>query len=179
MKHIKEKTKSVAINYFDLSDDISISIFPGIYNLYSYGLVAKTETSKKVYSYGFINNLECFNNGNIVLKYNVLYPEAEVQYIESENKVILKINMNDLSGIFSVSSISLKQGSDRVRSLSFYKYNENYIADVPLYENGEWYMNISYSLLSSKKDNDILDKDNIYISTSYFSDIYLGEFYFL
>ena len=50
---------------FDLTSDISLSIFPGIYNIYSYGLLEKTKTSKKVYSYGLFNNIKCFDNKNI------------------------------------------------------------------------------------------------------------------
>ena len=179
LRHITDKSKSNAINCFDLSNDTSLSLFPGIYNFYLYGLIAKTEKSKQVFSYGILNNIECFNNKNFSIKFKKLYPDVEIQNIESENKVFLKINMNELSGIFSLSSVSIKQGSDRVRSLKFNKENNYYVAEVPLYENGEWFMNISYLLLSSKKDDKILDKDNIYISTSYFKNIYLGDFNFL
>lgn len=174
LKHVSDKTKSIAVDYFDLSDDISLSVFPGMYNLYSYGLVTKTETSKQVYSYSILNNIGCFSDKNINIKFDKLSPDAVIQTIE--DKFFLKINMNELSEIFSLSSLSLKQGNDRYRSLTFHKENNYYIAEVPFYENGKWYMNISYLLLSSKKNDETLEKDNIYISTSHFSDIYLGEY---
>ncbi len=84
--------------------------------------------------------------------------------------------MNELGGIFSISSLSLKQGNDRFRSLDIQKENNFYFTEVPLIENGDWFMNISYLLYDSKKRSDVLIKDNISISTSYFKDIFLGEF---
>lgn len=179
LKHISDKTKSFAVNCFDLTNDLNISLFPGVYNFYSYGLVDKTETSKNVFSYSIIENIKLFENNDIKLYFNILNPDVKIEYDEVNNKVYLKVFINELFGIFTVSSISLKQGIDRVRSLDFNKLDNIYLAEVPLYENGEWFLNISFSLLSSKKDNIILDKDNIYISTSYFKDIFLGEFNFL
>lgn len=163
-----------------MSDDISESLFPGIYNIYAYGLVEKTETSKKVYSYSIKKNLECFENSknDILLDFTILTPSAEIIIEDPIDTPILKVYIEGISDIFSLSSLSVKQGSDRVRSVDFERHDDTmtYTAPVPIYENGDWYMNISYSLKSSKKDEDALDADDIYISTSYFKDIFLGEF---
>ncbi len=179
LKHISDNKKSFAINCFDLTADLNISLFPGVYNLYSYGLVNKTETTKKVFSYSNIEKIKLFEDKKTELFFKILTPDVLIEYDNINNKVVLKVFMNELYSIFTVSSISIKQGIDRVRSLDFIKQDNIYLAEVPLFENGEWFLNISYSLLSSKKNKSILDKDSIKISTSYFSNIFLGEFYFL
>lgn len=179
LKNISDNARSYAVNNFDLTNDLNISLFPGVYSLYSYGLIDKTETSKKVFSYSIIENIEFFQNKKIKLSFKILNPDVLIEYDYINDKVFLKVFMNDLYGFFTVSSISIKQGSDRVRSLDFIKLDNIYLAEVPLYENGEWFLNISYSLLSSKINKSILDNDNIYLSTSYFKDILLGEFNFL
>ena len=176
----KDRYKSYGINQYEYNVKIKVSLFPGIYNIYTYGLVEKTSSSKKVYSFNTKKGVECFVNSerNILIKPCVLIPQADIL----ENFIdlpILKVYMSELIDIFSLSSLSVKQGTDRVRSVT-YEYDENditYNANVSLYENGDWYMNISY-LLKSKKDSNILEQDNIYISTSYFKNIFLGEYYF-
>ncbi len=175
-KNINDSKESFAVNNFDLTDDIKTSLFPGIYNLYIYGLIDKDENSKMVFSYSIINNLEIYENKNIKLDLTQLDPDVLVEYDNIKNKVYLKIYMNELGGIFSISSLSLKQGNDRFRSLDIQKENNFYFTEVPLIENGDWFMNISYLLYDSKKRSDVLIKDNISISTSYFKDIFLGEF---
>ena len=61
-------------------------------------------------------------------------------------------------------------------------YDFNYLSDDKKYAivvpniQGDWTANISYSL-KSRVDNEVLKNDNISISTSYFSDIFLGKWY--
>lgn len=169
------KDESIGVNYHESGNNLKVSLFPGVYNIYAYGLIEKTNTSKKVYSFSIEKNIKCFDNSDILINLKTLAPQAEIVIIE--NLPVLKVNMNDLYEIFYLSSLSIKQGGDRVRSLD-YSFNNNdksYIANVPLYENGDWYFNISYCL-KSKIDKDILNKDNVDISTSYFSSIYLGNY---
>lgn len=181
-KNIYNKKKSTGYNIFDISSDISFYIYPGVYNIYTYGLFEKTSTSLKVLNYDIRKNIDIFNdsNKNIQVEMKLLTTSYDVEYDSKSENAILKIHMNEIYDIFSLSSISVRQGEDRVRSLSYYfdERDLSYIVDVPLYENGDWFMNISYKL-KSKIDDDLLDGSDIYISTSYFKDIYLGEYFFI
>jgi hypothetical protein len=172
-QNIKNRNLSFGINTIEIND-ISTNIKPGIYNIYIYGFNDKTETSKKVYSYCILRNNEEFNDDQIMGVMKVLTPDSNID-INKTYKIM--IYMNDIYDIFSVSSLSLKLGEDKLKSIEF-NYNETqkyYFSNELNYISGKWYMNISY-LLKSKIDENAIKKDNITISTSYFSNIYLGEF---
>lgn len=179
LKNFNDSKKSFALNHFDLSDDLEASLFPGLYDFYAYGLIEKKESSKMILSYSVIENFDVYKDKNIKFNFIQLKPDARIEYDNIGNKVYLKVFMNELSGIFSISSLSLKQGNDRYRSLDIQKMDDIYFTEIFLIENGKWYLNVSYQLYNSKKDNNVLEKDNISISTSSFKDFYLGEFYFL
>ena len=173
-RNISDKSRSCSINAFDKNEEYSTALFPGRYNIYAYGLIEKTATTKNVFSYSNMLDYECFNNEKIQINLDELIPEFEVV---TDDQPYIKIDMRKLKESFSLSSISLKQGSDRSRSLDFNRSDNNYcIAPFSLVENGDWFLNISYSLKDSKCDDDKLEKDEIKISTSYFSNLYLGEF---
>ena len=55
------KKERFGINLFN-DNNISLSIFPGIYDIYIYGLNEKNEDSLKVFSYYIINGIECFGS---------------------------------------------------------------------------------------------------------------------
>jgi hypothetical protein len=50
---------------------------------------------------------------------------------------------------------------------------------LTLYQNGDWYLNISYAVKAGAIDENCLANDNLKISTSYFSNIYLGNYNFI
>jgi|GEM_PF-3538410 len=175
----QDKSKSKGFNIAEINKEFKTNIFPGIYDIYVYGLVEKTESSLKVFSYDYSLKLKCFNDiQNLKINLKELIPDFKL----NTDLVIpmIKISMSGISDLFSLSSLSIKQGSDRVRSLDLiYDKDKNiYTAEIPVYDNGLWLMNISYSL-KSKINKSALSNDNLYISTSYFKDIYLGEYYLL
>jgi hypothetical protein len=173
-QNLKNKKDSFGKNIFDLTDDFAVNLFPGRYDIYFYGLDAKTSTTMKVYSTCMKKNIEIFSYGEISMIPEVLSPEVETKKT-SENWNV-SIMMNELYDILSLSAFSLKQGSEKLKSFD-YEYDEfgkKYFSSVPDIK-GSWYMNVSYSI-KSKIDEEVLKKDNINISTSYFSNLNLGEF---
>lgn len=110
---------------------------------------------------------------------NTLVPAAKV--VNENNQIKLIVNMDGLNDIFSLSSLSLKQGTDKLRSIDFSydEINNCYCSTVAFYQNGSWFLNISYEVKASAIEENSLENDNIKISTSYFQNIYLGEMNFL
>jgi hypothetical protein len=170
-----DKKHSIGFDYFDLSVSPDFSIFPGIYNIYIYGLNDKSSTTEKIYSYKIIRSVEIFSSKEIVVEPVKLNPEFKIEKT-TDSTYKIYIMMNDLYEIFSLSSFSLKQGQEKLKSMDIdYSTDKQcYISYVPnIY--GSWYGNFSYSL-RSKIDDEILKHDGITISTSYFSNIYMGDF---
>lgn len=154
--------------------EIVIELFPGIYNIYCYGLAEKTGKTKKVFSFQTLTEIEIFREKEFKIKTRKLYPEFDLHINEDSNSVKLLINMQELNNFFSVSTISIKQGSNRNKTVnySYNKIEKKYEAIISIEKTGDWYLNISYSL-KSKKDKRCLKNNNIKISTNYFKDIYL------
>lgn len=174
-KSQKYRGKSYAFNLFDINNEKSLKIFPGKYDVYSYGIIDKTENTKKVYSYKIIKNFEVYSDKVINIELIELRPNFKV--ILEDNIYTLIIFMDKIYDIFSISSLSVKQGNDKVRSLDFH-LNKNdliYYADIPFYQNGDWLMNVSFSI-KSKIDEDTLNNDQIKLSTSNFTNVFIGTY---
>ncbi len=154
---------------------IAIRLYPGVYNIYCYGLVDKTQTSKKVFSYRILKNIGIYESQELNIDLSTLVPDFSIS--GQTQGYLLKVFMNEIYDIFSVSSLSVKQGTGRAVSIDYQLDKENlfYYSPIELIKSGSWFMNISYSL-KSKVDDKVLKRDNINISTSNFTDIYLGDF---
>jgi hypothetical protein len=174
-KNHEYRGESYAFNLFDIQNEKVLKILPGRYDVYSYGFIDKTENTKKVYSYKIIKNFEIYSDKDINIELIELQPDFKV--IVEDNTYKLVIFMKNIYDIFSISSLSVKQGSDKVRSLDF-QFDKNdliYYASIPFYQSGDWFMNISFSI-KSKINEDELSKDQIKISTSNFTNVYIGSY---
>ena len=149
-------------------------MFPGNYNIYCYGLTDKTTSSKKVYSLKMLKNISIFNKKEFIIIPDILSPSVEINKSDEGYKIF--IIMNDLYDVMSLSSFSIKQGDAKLKSYDFSYSSEDkqYSIVVPDIQ-GDWSANISYSI-KSRIDSDLLKNDGISISTSYFSNIFLGTY---
>ncbi len=171
-ENINCKTKSKGQN-LNNKNYITFKIYPGIYNIYIYRIVPKTDSSFCVDKYKVLKNIKIVNKKSIELTLEDLYPDFKFE--SNNNEYIIKIYMDKIYEIFGLSSISIKQGDDKVRSIlcSYSKEENIYYSIIPFYQQGDWFMNISF-YLKSKVDSNELEKDNIYISTTYLKNIFLG-----
>jgi hypothetical protein len=177
-ENINNDKKSFGINLPKENTELQTKVFPGNYNIYVYGLAVKTAASKKVLSYSINKNFEIIpDNKNFEVKLVKLLPDIRLEFDPDLIEYDISVNMTGIFEIFSLSSLSIKQGTDRYRSVKFIydPDSSSYTAKMQLIQNGIFYANIGY-MLKSKIDEKALELDNIYISTSLFSDIYLGEF---
>jgi hypothetical protein len=175
-QNVNDKTKNFGLNKFD-KNDFETDVFPGIYNIYLYGLVDKTDTTKKVSTYLSLKNVSLKNKDKSIISLKPMILEPKFFLEPAENKYILKVDLTGIYEMFYVSSISVKQGQDKVKSIDFFSdsVNENYYCEITYYQTGIWYANISLGL-KNKIDEKELNKDCLSISTNYFSNIYLGEY---
>jgi hypothetical protein len=177
-ENIADYKKSFGINNLNKDNLLTVLIYPGIYNIYAYGLNVKSTVSKNVFSYSVKKAEELFDQINIIeMNMNILTPKIESVYDMQLNAYRLNVSMQDISEIFSLSSFSIKQGTEDYKKI-YLDYNSSsccYTANIEIIQNGSWFANISY-YLKNKYDEKICEEDNIHISTSYFSDIYLGEY---
>jgi hypothetical protein len=177
-ENIQDHSRSFGINNLDKNNFMTVIIYPGKYNIYTYGLTIKSSVSKNVYSYSIKKNIDLFDQINTIeINMDILKPKINLEYSKEENVYNLIISMQDISEIFSLSSFSLKQGSDSYKKI-YLDYNASlfcYISNIDIIQNGSWYANISF-YLKNKYDEKLCEQDNIQISTSYFNDIFLGEY---
>jgi len=160
------------------SNELFLECERGNYNLYILSLIDKSATAKyanKIY----YSEESLFENKIITVELTEVYPETSI--IIYNNLPRLIINFQKYENLFSISSLSLKQGTDKVKSLSF-NYdaaNKYYYADITLYQNGEWLLNTSFSVKAAAQDEKKLSDDNIILSTTAFTNITLGSFNFI
>jgi len=176
VQNVSNRNKNFGLNLFE-NKNFMLDLFPGKYNFYFYDLIYKTDTTKKVYSYSAIKDVfvEIGKKRTIVINPIILQPNLSIKNENSYYTVL--VNLNDIYEMFSVSSISIKQGTDKYRSINCYanEKDSNYCGEVPFFQSGSWYANISFAI-KSKNDETVLSQDNLNISTSNFSNIYLGDF---
>lgn len=141
--------KSYGINLSKENNTVKIDLFPGLYNIYVYGLADKTSTSKKVFSYSINKEIKIFPNNKIInISLIKLLPDIKLEFDRLNNFYNIFVNVREISDIFSLSSLSIKQGNARYKSIDFiFDYDSmNYKAEISVNENGSWYANIAYSL---------------------------------
>jgi hypothetical protein len=176
-KNSESYTKSSSVNLNKEKKTKSTLKF-GNYSVYALSFAPKT-TSNYCCDKFWSTTIDITESKTLLAEPVILKPDAEIIYENGEVQII--IHTERYNDIFSISSLSLKQGSDKVRSLNFI-YNEkdkNYSAKITLYRNGEWYYNISFTLKAGAIDEKTLEKDGIKLSTTAFQDISLGTFNFI
>lgn len=175
LENIDIKDKSLHQYYYDFKDYLELSVSYGSYNLYYFGLSYKNETSMNVINYSYIKNIKVNKDLNLSMKIEKFEPQYSLNI--EDNIITIMIDVKDVSDFFALSSVSIKQGSDRYRSSEF-EYNEsmkNYITSVQKQYFGDWYMNLSF-YMKYKFEKSILMNENIKLSTSYYPDNFLKTF---
>ncbi|OHD44456.1 MAG: hypothetical protein A2086_06805 [Spirochaetes bacterium GWD1_27_9] len=177
-ENIKNSKYSFGINQTNKDQSLDIKLIYGSYNVYIYGLINKTDTTKKVYSYQIIKENKFFNNSILNVKTENLEPQLDLALNEETNDYNLTILVDKIFSILYISSISIKQGTLKTKSLklSYVDQEKKYITEKISGEKGVWLLNISFGI-KTKIDKSILTKDNITISTTNFTNIVIGEFY--
>ncbi|HOJ64215.1 MAG TPA: hypothetical protein PLE45_07315 [Spirochaetota bacterium] len=172
---IGDKKESKGFTIFKPDNFLVAYLFPGTYNIYLYSIVPKTDTTFCVSKYKILKNIKITEEKNIFVDDNFkdLYPSFSIEKYDEES-YLLTIDMKDCYELFSISSMSIKQGTDKTRSIdfSFDKYFLKVFAIIPFYQNGDWFMNISFSI-KSKIDFGNLENNNIFLSTTYIPNIFL------
>ncbi|MCG8570304.1 MAG: hypothetical protein MJB14_09205 [Spirochaetes bacterium] len=153
-----------------------VILYPGPYAIYVYGLITKDQSVMQVYSYTYQKKLLLQQNEKLSFHCKLLYPQFSSCLIEKANQVNILIYFNDISDLFSLSSVSIQQGEGRKTSYDFEKIDDQTVfLTVPVEENGKWLMNNSLAI-KSKWSKEIFLETNLNLSTSYFSNLYLGTF---
>lgn len=171
-KHIKEKSFSRGI--VTESSTSKIELFPGTYTIYLYKLADKSEKYKKVISYRVIRDVKIFSP--LCLSEELILLSPVVKHSREQEGLRLWLPMDGVYELFTISSLSVKQGSSRNKSVSpgYNKHRKRYEVVVPVNNEGLWFINISYALRSSKIDKVSLKEAGISVSTSNFSNVPLG-----
>lgn len=173
---LENRALNISYSYsFTDKESLAFVVKEGTYDIYYFGLIKKNDTSYMVISYSYEKNMSIHNN--LILNMNVKGFFPNYQTIKnSENIIELKIFVSDVIEFSYVSSISVKQGSDRYRSVNFLydEIKKLYLSNIPIQYSGSWYMNISYTV--RYRFNNSIENSGYKLSTSYFSDNFLGVF---
>lgn len=175
-ENIDDKKESYGKTISSLDSLAILYLFPGKYNIYVYGIVPKTEESFYIQKFRVLKEVEIITQNEIIISQLFdLYPVFNIEKYNSDN-YLLELDLKEIYEMFSISSLSVKQNSDRTRSLTWKTDNESLkvYALIPFYQSGEWFMNISFSI-KSKIDESELEKSGINLSTTYLKNIPLGN----
>jgi hypothetical protein len=151
-------------------------LFPGVYDLYLYGMSQKSETTVSITSWSKQNIV--ISHGvpaDITTTLQVVDITGSLE-INGKSSVHLAVPCQDLDSIFSLSSLSVKQGSDRVRRVEA-EYDENHEcwgAVIPVSRVGIWSFNISLQPCNLYDDK-VIEYSGYRLSTTYIKNIPLGE----
>lgn len=156
------------------NDIFKLTIKEGVYSIYYFGLTNKTDATYMITSFFYKKNFSLNKNFNLCIEPRAFSPEFSA--IKNSSIVSINIDAKEIYEFSYLSSISIKQGSDRYRSstFSFDDKTFSYLSNIDILYNGDWYMNNSYTI-RYKFDNSIT-KTGIKLSTIYLPDIFLGNF---
>ena len=153
-----------------------MNIFPGEYNIYCYGLDRKDNEKFMPVSGAVISRKIRINNDEVVeISMIEVIPEYELVYSIEKEIFEINIDFKKYDTLFSISSVSIKQGNQRVRGLE-YRYiseEQKYLSETDIECYGDWFFNISYSI-KNKIDKKALSSDGISITTNSFINLYLA-----